>query len=368
MLADISIIVISSPSPSHPSLYLVESFLSSLEFIPELNDPRIPIHFVFDGYHVCFENRTKKGRVTETLAANYEEYKLALDQYMKSSPRAANYRLHSLGSHHGFAHAVRIGLSLCETTYCLIAQHDRIFSYAYHGIEAILRKMEEHSHIRYVGFPSSTNSNHNMIVQSRYRLKALNMTDMIISVDEQAYLQPLIFWFDSQHLCNVQRYLQIYQPFLSIPVELRQLFGVDLLKEMILRRGDFIEDRFGQCQLKSLSRLRGGCDDDTIKKAFLWYGSYLLWIPGTPYEEYIYDQESIHSYPILASRAMTMVRHKNGRGLDLEREARFESYRQNKSLEPATVTVTNISTTSSDDGLDDIDLSGIIFSESDDHG
>eukprot|EP01034_Spumella_vulgaris_P021589 gene21589-27627_t len=72
---------------------------------------------------------------------------------------------------------------------------------------------------------------------------------------DHLYLQPLIFWFDSNHLCHVQRYLEIYRPISNLPAELKEAIGMKSLKKMILRKGDFIEDKFGQMQRILLSTL-----------------------------------------------------------------------------------------------------------------
>ena len=95
-------------------------------------------------------------------------------------------------------------------------------------------------------------------------------------------LQPLIFWFDSQHLCHIQRYLAIYSPYVNLPEEMKSWLGEAFVKDMILRKGDFIEDRFGQMQRRCLTK--AGQNDAFMLRAFRWFGSYLAWIPD-PYSE-----------------------------------------------------------------------------------
>lgn len=373
MNVDLSICLVTSPAPCHPSLILVEEIIESLKFIPEISLATCPLYVICDGYQITNENRTKKGRVTAALARNYEDYKIALSAYfhqLKCRYESFSGSIHSLDSHQGFAHAVKVGLSLCTTKYCLIAQHDRIFCHSFPYLRKLIDVMDRSPHIRYVGFPSVTSNTHNAIIQSNHRLNCLNEDDMIIPVhygesseDESIYLQPLVFWYDSQHLCHVKRYLEIFQPYLNIPSDLKSIFGNKIMNGLVLRRGDFIEDRFGQHQLKSLVKLRELEDRELIKRAFRWYGSYLVWIPGIPFENYLEipsksietkadpcsdsirqdepkessklslidcltDQEHPKiKYPILNYQAKPIIRHLRGRQFDLVRESGYEEVR-----------------------------------------
>jgi hypothetical protein len=62
-------------------------------------------------------------------------------------------------------------------------------------------------------------------------------------------LLPLMFWYDSNHIVHIDRMLELYTPFVSVPVALHRYFGGKTgLKSMLIRKGDFIEDRLGQHQ------------------------------------------------------------------------------------------------------------------------
>lgn len=50
------------------------------------------------------------------------------------------------------------------------------------------------------------------------------------SVEAGALLQPCIFWFDSQHLAHVQRYLEIYDPFVNMPDDMKYPLGWKFVK------------------------------------------------------------------------------------------------------------------------------------------
>jgi len=178
------------------------------------------------------------------MVFNYEQYYTnLLEKY--SSPRIKVIRLES---HHGFALAVKEGLLQCTTTFSLILQHDRIFYVPFAHLAKVCQVMEEHSHIRYVGFPTIFSKNHQKSLLCRYSLQPLvdpAQSHIEIYPNELA-LQPLIFLDDSNHIAHVQRYLQIYQPYHYLSVPLREALGLVAIKKMLLRRGDFIEDRFGQ--------------------------------------------------------------------------------------------------------------------------
>lgn len=195
--------------------------------------------------------RTKKGRITNEMVLNYEEYYInLLAKY--SSPQVKIVRLES---HHGFAMAVKEGLLHCTTTFSLILQHDRIFCVPFAHLAKVCQVMEENLHIRYVGFPTVMSKNHQKSLHCRYSLLPLvdpAQSHIEIYPNELA-LHPLIFWYDSNHIAHVERYLQIYKPYHYLSVSLRDALGLVAIKKMLLRRGDFIEDRFGQ-QVQFLAR------------------------------------------------------------------------------------------------------------------
>lgn len=299
----VTVIVVTSPSPCHPATSLLESTIESLALIKPLDSCHLVI--VADGYRVNSENinRTKKGRVGEDLRDRYEQYLIAVENKICNSnsngTTTSHRRLLRCEDHHGFAHAVKIGLEACTTKYALVAQHDRAFFQGLQsgGLELLLRTMEEDETVRYIGFPSSSNYlwDRLMISQGVPRLAdILNKPPGRIYLSDSMLLQPLTFWFDSQHLCHVERYLNIFRPFKTMPVHLQQLVGVKTVKEMVLRKGDFIEDRFGQQQRRILHSLASSASpvsvcigvssgettkisDELILEMFRWFGSYLVY-------------------------------------------------------------------------------------------
>lgn len=138
-------------------------------------------------------------------------------------------------------------------------------------------------------------------------------------------LQPAIFWYDSQHVAHVDRYLQIFTPYANLDEELRLTLGKPFINSMRLRVGDFIEDRFGQAQRTSLSRLAG--DRRLMLKLFDWFGCYLVWdslklgcSDGMGGDD---GQDNAEYERRLNHKTREYVVHLRGRGADLSRVAQL---------------------------------------------
>ena len=107
-----------------------------------------------------------------------------------------------------------------------------------------------------------------------------------LSLTPELELQPLVFWYDSNHLAHVQRYLQIYMPFKHLPQEILDIVPAKQLKYFILRKGDFIEDKFGQMQRNILAEFSK--DSELVFRTFKWFGSYLIWHPERSPDDNVY--------------------------------------------------------------------------------
>ena len=269
---DLTVVLVTSPSWSNPALGPLPAVIDSLSLVAGLEACRVVI--VQDGYVVSAKASTKRGRVTAEMAANYELYSQALlHRYME--PR---FRVIRCSQHVGFAHAVKMGLEQVSTTFALVAQNDRVFVHEFRDLPRLLDTVATHKWIRYVGFPSSMNNKHANLLHCKYGLKDLAAPESRISLCPGGpVLMPLIFWYDSQHVCHVQRYLEIFHPPASMPAELKDAVGWDLVSTMRLRRGDFIEDRFGQAQKAMMTHAAIRAKPELVRSLFRWFGSYLLW-------------------------------------------------------------------------------------------
>ena len=133
---------------------------------------------------------------------------------------------------------VKLGLHQCTTTYALVAQHDRAFVAPFPRVLDLLRAMQQNAFIRYIGFTSNSTMTHHSVLGTRYRLGWSEQPQIKLDLGNDLMLQPLIFWFDSQHLCHIQRYLDIYSPYYNLPEEMKSWLGEAFVKDMILRKGD----------------------------------------------------------------------------------------------------------------------------------
>ena len=80
--------------------------------------------------------------------------------------------------------------------------------------------------------------------------------------------------YDSNHLAVVEEYLKIFRPYRSLPEPLRTTIGLPNIKAMVLKRGDFIEDRFGQQERNMLSDKN--LSAQTKLELFRWFGTFIL--------------------------------------------------------------------------------------------
>lgn len=244
----LTIVIISSPCSSHPETTLIDKAIRSFSKFTGLDQCSIVV--ILDGYVVRDTARTKKGQITNEMREQYEAY---YQRLLLVYGNNSQIRIERSKHHLGFAMAVQLGLSLCTTTYGFVAQHDRVLLYPFHRLLDLIDLMRQKGHIRYIGFPTITNRTHDSVLNSRYQLPYLDSSSVKMDLGENLCLQPLIFWFDSQHLCHIERYLKIYKPYVSLPEEMKNWLGRKFIKKMILRNGDFIEDRFGQSQRNCLT-------------------------------------------------------------------------------------------------------------------
>ena len=87
------------------------------------------------------------------------------------------------------------GLELCTTEYALIAQHDRNFRIPFPYTGTLLDAMDQHQGIRYIGFPTNANINHDILIKTQYNLDVLNTNySYNLLPSASLRLQPLIFW------------------------------------------------------------------------------------------------------------------------------------------------------------------------------
>ena len=101
---DLTCVVVTSPTWANPALGLLPAVLASFGRVRGLDTCRGGVLIVLDGYVVAHKEQTKRGRVTQEMADNYERYHTALLETY-TAPR---YRVVRCPEHVGFAHAVKV--------------------------------------------------------------------------------------------------------------------------------------------------------------------------------------------------------------------------------------------------------------------
>ena len=264
-----SIIVVTSPAPLHPDTSMLWSVLHSVDQnIPGLHG--CPCIIVCDGYKLVGTAKrknpysmSKSGFVQEEAARTYEAYKSVL-QHELDLLRPTSHRQHvvlEMKDHAGFAlcvkHAMLHAKSTYQSTHSLVLQHDRVFTTKLSAafIPRCLQTFRLLEHVRYMGFTTTASFNYLAVQRQQFRGVWDRMQeDLAVDVASQdsespAVLLPMMFWYDSNHLVQIDRALQMYTPFKTVPESLHAAFGGKSgVKAMYMRVGDFIEDRLGQQQ------------------------------------------------------------------------------------------------------------------------
>ncbi len=321
-MVELSAVIVTSPTTFHPSTSMLEHVVDSLNHVREAI---CKVVIVFDWFKDLRDAaKAKKGVITEEMRQGYIAYIAAVDDLYGNNPR---FILKKCESHQGFAWCVHAGLLECTTQYAIICQHDRAFTSSVDCMSDIMDICEDNNYIRYVGFPTCSNINNHHIFTRYPKLKGFQSKN--IPINGGLLLQPLIFWYDSNHLCHIQRYLEIYKPYRNMPVELRQLLKeVNIpVHDFLCRNGDFIEDRFGQAQRNFLVTLsENDYNLDLIFDVFKWFGSYLLCDPrvdetvelcDTALDKTVVNEE-------VAPVSKIIVRHFHGRNFNISRAKEWQ--------------------------------------------
>lgn len=124
LAAAVTVVVCTSPIPSHPSPALLEATLDSFESCTgDLHHCRTIV--VCDGCTIDEANpHPKWGRVSRAQRDDYDTFKATLRRKVETS----RFEVMELATHHGFARAVlAVVQDTVQTELCLVVQHDWLF-------------------------------------------------------------------------------------------------------------------------------------------------------------------------------------------------------------------------------------------------
>jgi hypothetical protein len=238
---------------------------------------------------------SKRGIVSDEVASAYEQFKRRLLLEAAEAGYGGRLQLLELTSHHGFAFAVRQGLRATLATgaqHALVIQHDRAFCRRVprRDFSMIMAHFAANPSCRYIGFPSGTSKSLALRTANQYKLHTL-LAQRTYDLRPGLSLRPSVFWYDSNHLVDAAKALEIYTPYRNAPPGLLERLGGAGVGRFRLRRGDFTEERFGVEQRNLLVGLRH--EPAECVRFFDWFGAYLL-------EELVLDlpqdgpQEGVH--------------------------------------------------------------------------
>lgn len=296
--SSLAAVVVTSPARCHPSTELFWTVLDSMDqhFAP------LDVLVVCDGCKTPaglqpehadrVENRlesnplqqSKQGLVNTAQGQRYEQYKRKLHDDITARGLNHRVKLLELDSHHGFAFAVKVGLEDLlgrGFRFSLVVQHDRVFvSPLPPGVvRHVLTRFDTDPTMRYCALPTSTSRGHATVLAEEYKLHTL-LAERTVTLPSgtatgaDVFLRPCIFWWDSNHLVDNRRALELFAPFTNAAPGLLDRLGGSGLRKFLLRRGDFIEDRLGQAQRGFLASLRH--EPGELLRYFDWFGSYLV--------------------------------------------------------------------------------------------
>lgn len=297
----LTVIVQTSPLPSHPSTALLEALFRSFDRVESLNEcniiilcdgcvkepPSGHIEIIEDAEKVNI--RTEKGNKTKTktnykhgtvsheTANNYQLHLELLQQQMdkQETPftplRNGSIRLLKLPYRHGSAKAIAAAFEILsiDTPYVLIAQHDNFFVRDVHYLQQLIQYMEieeTKSWLQCVHFPSTATLNYAQKVQRRY---SLDLERFCKGCDDQPQMQgdfiPLIFWYGRTHIARTSYYTE---KILSPPWHR-------------ISCGDHLEEIWGTKQLNEIVELQKLKEDDALfeaqfKHLHAKYGNYVF--------------------------------------------------------------------------------------------
>mmetsp|Transcript_22019 Transcript_22019/g.61119 ORF Transcript_22019/g.61119 Transcript_22019/m.61119 type:complete len:320 (-) Transcript_22019:369-1328(-) len=255
-MQELTVVVTTSPTPSNPSLSLIEYVLSSFACVPGLSackkiivcdgckllDPA-PLQGNFSG-SAPPESLWKAGRVTPEALDSYRQYIETLQTRVANAGQLAggeqspdeeldpfaNAEVMVLEDRHGFGFAIKRALERVPTRYVMVVQHDRNFQRPC-DIPALLQSMSERSEaIKYVCLASASLLDYAHRTKSRFRVDVGQWECRLRNGDR---LLPMVCLLDSTHVAEAEWYRGfVFDPALRL-----------------VKKGDFIEDRLGQLQV-----------------------------------------------------------------------------------------------------------------------
>src|SRR3990167_979336 len=243
----LTILIVTSPTPTNPSTSLVDHVLESFTKVPSLSEcPKI---IICDGYILNEKERLKKGKVSQERAEAYEQYKINLQNNIDEGKLIyyQNTQVLPLPERVGFGFAIKKAMGLIKTKKLMVVQHDRCFLKEF-DLKGVINSMDQFPHMKFVLLPIASTYNYKQRMDSKFKTKNL-IKGMEITTDAGLTFLPLLQFYDSTHIATVEFYTDFIFKYRFVP------------------SSGFIEDKLGQIQVGDI-RKNG-------VKVHAKYGTYL---------------------------------------------------------------------------------------------
>mmetsp|Transcript_19256 Transcript_19256/g.38704 ORF Transcript_19256/g.38704 Transcript_19256/m.38704 type:complete len:392 (-) Transcript_19256:2333-3508(-) len=275
----LTVLIQTSPLPSHPSTALLEALFRSFDRVDGLKEAHIII--LADGCE-CEEETSstenfKHGTVSPETRANYKQHLQLLQEKIvnRQAPfqplKNGTIQLVKLPYRHGSARAIAAAFnmqpSIISTPYILIGQHDNFFVRDVAYLASLLRYMEDESWLQCVHFPSTATLNYVTKVKRRYQL---DISKCCVGYNGGSFI-PLVFWYGRTHISRTTYYTDFI---------LRQCPDLQVC--------DHLEELFGTVQLNELNKIKKSSEDefeDEFRRVHKRYSNYVYFDNDTPEEQ-----------------------------------------------------------------------------------
>lgn len=271
----LTVIVQTSPLPSHPSTALLEALFRSFDRVKHLKDCNIII--LCDG--ACDEDDEHVKDTKQSKKINYKhgsinqdkvnDYLLHLDLLQQKidnkeapfiSKNNGTIKLLKLPYRHGSARAIKATFPI-NTPYVLIAQHDNFFVHEVNYLKDIINFLDEEetkSWLQCIHFPSTATLNYIQKIKRRYDIDLQMLCKKPQSSSLDGELIPLVFWYGRTHIARTSYYKNKI-----------------LCRE--LKQGDHLEELWGTQQLNEILVVADNNDFETqFKMLHAPYGNYVF--------------------------------------------------------------------------------------------
>lgn len=288
----LTVLIQTSPLPSHPSTALLEALFRSFDRVDGLKEANIII--LADGCesketsssddHADNTTTTKKtnfkhGAAPLETRENYKQHLQLLQEKIdnREAPfqpiKNGTIQLLQLPYRHGSARAIAAAFkmqSLISTPYILIGQHDNFFVGDVPYLTSLLHYLEDDhtaSWLQCVHFPSTATLNYVEKVKRRYDM---DIRKFCVGHNGGSFV-PLVFWYGRTHLARTSYYTDFI-----------------LAQCPNLQVSDHLEELFGTVQLNELNKIKKLSEDefeDEFRKVHRRYSNYVFFENDSPEEQ-----------------------------------------------------------------------------------